>query len=81
VHRDAITATVAARRVGDPACDLVVAWTLLDGASRARFVEGIGQDTGTWARARGWALWKALITLATRVARRRPMPCATKAPR
>jgi hypothetical protein len=21
-------------------------------------------DAGTWARARGWALWKALITLA-----------------
>ncbi len=50
--------------VGDPACDLVIAWTLFDGAARARFVEGVGQDAGTWARARGWALWKALITLA-----------------
>ena len=50
--------------VGDPACDLVIAWTLFDGASRARFVEGVGQGAGTWARARGWALWKALITLA-----------------
>lgn len=50
--------------VGDPACDLVIAWTLFEGASRAAFVEGVGQDAGTWARARGWALWKALITWA-----------------
>jgi len=50
--------------VGDPACDRVIAWTFFDGVSRARFVEGVGQDEGTWARARGWALWKALITLA-----------------
>ena len=32
--------------------------------SRAAFVEGVGQDAATWARARGWALWKALITVA-----------------
>ena len=50
--------------VGDPACDLVIAWTLFDGASRAAFVEGVGQDAAAWARARGWALWKALITVA-----------------
>jgi aminoglycoside phosphotransferase (APT) family kinase protein len=50
--------------VGDPACDLVIAWTLFDGASHAAFVEGVGQDAATWARARGWALWKALITVA-----------------
>jgi aminoglycoside phosphotransferase (APT) family kinase protein len=50
--------------VGDPACDLVIAWTLFDGAARARFVGAVGQDPDTWARARGWALWKALITLA-----------------
>jgi aminoglycoside phosphotransferase (APT) family kinase protein len=50
--------------VGDPACDLVIAWTFFDGAGRARFVEDVGQDAGTWARARGWALWTALITMA-----------------
>jgi aminoglycoside phosphotransferase (APT) family kinase protein len=49
--------------VGDPACDLVIAWTLFDGASRQAFRKAVGQDEGTWARARGWALWKALITL------------------
>lgn len=50
--------------VGDPACDLVIAWTLFDGSSRAAFVGDVGQDAATWARARGWALWKALITWA-----------------
>ena len=50
--------------VGDPACDLVIAYTFFSGASRATFREAVGQDAGTWARARGWALWKALITLA-----------------
>jgi aminoglycoside phosphotransferase (APT) family kinase protein len=50
--------------VGDPACDLVIAWTLLSGASRAAFVAGVPVEAAAWARGRGWALWKALITLA-----------------
>jgi aminoglycoside phosphotransferase (APT) family kinase protein len=49
--------------VGDPACDLVIAWTLFSGASREAFRETVRQDAGTWARARGWALWKSLISL------------------
>ncbi|MEU5549280.1 aminoglycoside phosphotransferase family protein [Micromonospora sp. NPDC047793] len=50
--------------VGDPACDLVIAWTLFSGSSRRAFRETVGQDEGTWARARGWALWKAMLLLA-----------------
>jgi aminoglycoside phosphotransferase (APT) family kinase protein len=50
--------------VGDPACDVVIAWTYLRGAARARFRRELGVDAGTWSRGRGWALWKALITLA-----------------
>ncbi len=50
--------------VGDPACDVVIAWTLLDGESRAAFRRTLGVDPGMWARGRGWALWKALITYA-----------------
>ncbi len=50
--------------VGDPACDLTIAWTFLSGPSRAAFRTAVPADPGTWARARGWALWKALITLA-----------------
>jgi len=51
--------------VGDPACDLVIAWTLLSGSSREAFRARLGVDPGTWARGRGWALWKALITYAS----------------
>lgn len=50
--------------VGDPACDLVVAWTHLGGRARAAFRERVGLDAATWAPARGWALWKALVTVA-----------------
>lgn len=49
--------------VGDPACDTVIAWTHLDYPNRAIFRRTIGVDDDTWARGRGWALWKALITL------------------
>jgi aminoglycoside phosphotransferase (APT) family kinase protein len=49
--------------VGDPACDVVIAWTLLSGESRAAFRDTLAVDSATWARGRGWALWKALITL------------------
>jgi aminoglycoside phosphotransferase (APT) family kinase protein len=50
--------------VGDPACDLVIAWTYLDSPARAAFRAALPLDDATWARARGWALWKALIVLA-----------------
>ena len=46
---------------GDPACDYAMAWTFFDRPSRVHFLEDL--DPGTIDRARGWALWKALITL------------------
>jgi aminoglycoside phosphotransferase (APT) family kinase protein len=49
--------------VGDPACDTVIAWTLFEGPSRDAFRTTLGADPATWSRGRGWALWKALITL------------------
>jgi aminoglycoside phosphotransferase (APT) family kinase protein len=49
--------------VGDPACDLTAAWTMFEGTSRERFMAALPFDRGTWARARGWALWKALIDI------------------
>lgn len=51
--------------VGDPACDLVIAWTMFSGRSRQAFRRTVDQDEGAWARARGWALWKALLVLAS----------------
>ncbi len=50
--------------VGDPACDLVIAWTLFSGKSRETFRAALSLDENCWSRARGWALWKALITVA-----------------
>lgn len=49
--------------IGDPACDLVIAWIFLDQESRQTFKSEIDLDPATWTRARAWALWKALITL------------------
>lgn len=48
--------------VGDPACDLVMTWTYFD-QERDTFRAAVDVDEDTWARARGWALWKALVTL------------------
>lgn len=50
--------------VGDPACDTVLAWTFLDGDGRQAFRDHLPVDDDTWVRGRGWAIWKALITLA-----------------
>jgi aminoglycoside phosphotransferase (APT) family kinase protein len=51
--------------VGDPACDLTIAWTFfIEKDSRNVFRTTLKLDDRTWARARGWTLWKALITLA-----------------
>lgn len=50
--------------IGDPACDLVIAWTFFKDESRRAFRNRLNLDTATWARARGWALWKALIVCA-----------------
>ena len=49
--------------VGDPACDLQIAWTLFSGPSRQAYRDTLDVDAGTWARGRGWALWKSLITI------------------
>ena len=50
--------------VGDPSCDLAIAWTFFEGESREAFRSAIAVDDATWARGRGWTLWKALITVA-----------------
>jgi aminoglycoside phosphotransferase (APT) family kinase protein len=42
--------------VGDPACDLMVAWTYLSANARGVFRDALTVDDPTWARGRGWAL-------------------------
>ena len=49
--------------VGDPACDTTIAWTFFAGQSRQVFKERLPADAATWARGRGWAVWKAMIVL------------------
>lgn len=49
--------------VGDPACDLMVAWNLFSAETRGVFRAALRVDDATWARGRGWALSVGLIAL------------------
>lgn len=49
--------------VGDPAADLMVAWTMFAGKSRQVFRATLAHDDATWRRGRGWALSVALVAL------------------
>lgn len=42
--------------VGDPACDLLAAWTFLPAQAREVYRDLLGVDDATWARGRGWGL-------------------------
>jgi aminoglycoside phosphotransferase (APT) family kinase protein len=50
-------------RRGRSACDTVIRWTQFHGAARHAYVRELRVDAATWARGRGWALWKALIMI------------------
>ena len=49
--------------VGDPACDMMIAWSLFSGAARDAYRRATAVDDATWARGRGWALSVALVAL------------------
>ena len=49
--------------IGDPACDLLPAWSLLDANSRSMFKKTLNVDEHTWERGKGWSLLIALIIL------------------
>ncbi len=49
--------------VGDPACDLQVAWNLFSAQTRDVLRAALPVDDATWARGRGWALSVGLIAL------------------
>ncbi|MGC5222824.1 aminoglycoside phosphotransferase family protein [Micromonospora sp. DT81.3] len=65
VEDGALTAVIdfGCAGVGDPACDTVLVWTYLSGEAREVFRREYDVDDATWARGRGWALWKALIMI------------------
>ncbi len=50
--------------LGDPACDLMVAWTLMTPDARELFRAALAVDAATWERGRGWALSFGLIAYA-----------------
>jgi aminoglycoside phosphotransferase (APT) family kinase protein len=47
--------------MGDPACDLMIAWNLFTAETRGVFRAALAVDDATWIRGRGWALSQALI--------------------
>jgi aminoglycoside phosphotransferase (APT) family kinase protein len=49
--------------VGDPACEVMVAWKLVPTEARGAFRAALAVDDATWERARGWALSQAVIAL------------------
>jgi aminoglycoside phosphotransferase (APT) family kinase protein len=49
--------------VGDPAVDLLPAWNVFTGDSRARFGAELGADGASWLRGRGWTLCQAVLAL------------------
>jgi aminoglycoside phosphotransferase (APT) family kinase protein len=49
--------------VGDPACDVKVAWAVLDAETRPVFRRLLEIDDATWVRGRGWALSQAVSAL------------------
>jgi aminoglycoside phosphotransferase (APT) family kinase protein len=49
--------------VGDPACDVMAAWTFVPARERDTFRSALGVDEAAWLRGRGWALSMALIAL------------------
>ena len=50
--------------VGDPACDVMVAWKLHSAVARDAFRVALPVDDATWERARGWVVWQAVAALA-----------------
>ncbi|GJF34370.1 aminoglycoside phosphotransferase [Kitasatospora sp. NE20-6] len=46
--------------VGDPATDMIAAWTFLPAETRDAFRAGLGVDDATWARGRAWGLSSVL---------------------
>lgn len=49
--------------IGDPACDLIPAWSLFDSDSRKVFRKYLEIDDNSWIRGKGWALSIALIII------------------
>lgn len=49
--------------IGDPAADVIPAWSVFNKAGRETFRQALAVDDGTWRRARGYALHQALLII------------------
>ena len=49
--------------IGDPAIDVVAAWSVFGKDGRDTFLSTLNVDDGTWARGRGFALHQALLII------------------
>jgi aminoglycoside phosphotransferase (APT) family kinase protein len=49
--------------LGDPAADVIAAWSVFGRAGREAFRAALGVDDGTWNRARGFALHQAVMII------------------
>lgn len=58
---------------GDPALDLIPAWSVLDSTGSAAFREMLAVDSDAWLRARGFALEQALGGVVYYTPRRHPL--------
>jgi aminoglycoside phosphotransferase (APT) family kinase protein len=65
VDRDRLCAVIdfGGVGVGDPAADLIAAWSVFGQSGRATFRGALDVDDGTWNRARGYALHQALLII------------------
>jgi aminoglycoside phosphotransferase (APT) family kinase protein len=54
---------LGAAGVGDPACDLMAAWSVLPAAERHGFREALDADAASWSRGRGYAIVQAAVAL------------------
>ncbi len=65
VREDRLTAVIdfGAVGIGDPAVDLLPAWTVLNSRTRQRFRNALAVNDEQWARGRGWAIVQAIIAL------------------
>jgi aminoglycoside phosphotransferase (APT) family kinase protein len=65
VHNGQISAILdfSSVGIGDPACDVIPAWSIFSGTTRDIFRKQLNVDDATWRRGRGWALSIAVIAL------------------
>lgn len=61
--------------IGDPACDVMVAWKLHSAGARDAFRAALPTDDATWARARGWVVSQAVAILAYYTVDNNPLLC------